>query len=63
MIRLNNKNIRGISIKSNIEHSDTKDFWKTRLIMKVYAGSISYGINTENSDVDIRGICIPLIYK
>ncbi len=28
-------------------------------ILRVYAGSISYGTNDENSDIDIRGVCIP----
>jgi predicted nucleotidyltransferase len=35
------------------------DFWNTRLILKVYAGSHSYGMDTETSDEDFRGICIP----
>jgi len=35
------------------------DFWNTRLIFKVYAGSISYGTNVEGSDEDFRGVCIP----
>ena len=34
-------------------------FWDTRLIMKVYAGSHSYGTNTKDSDEDLRGVCIP----
>ncbi|QDX94676.1 hypothetical protein EEL30_21790 [Brevibacillus laterosporus] len=33
--------------------------WEKRLILKVYAGSISYGTNTKDSDEDFRGICIP----
>ncbi|MCY9737514.1 nucleotidyltransferase domain-containing protein [Paenibacillus alvei] len=35
------------------------DFWNKRLIYKAYSGSISYGTNTPESDVDTRGICIP----
>lgn len=35
------------------------DFWDTRLILKVYAGSISYGTNVKDSDEDFRGVCIP----
>lgn len=35
------------------------DFWDTRLIYKAYSGSISYGTNTKDSDVDLRGVCIP----
>ncbi|QOS99969.1 nucleotidyltransferase domain-containing protein [Brevibacterium sp. JNUCC-42] len=33
--------------------------WEKRLILKVYAGSISYRTNTKKSDEDFRGICIP----
>ncbi|MCR8641370.1 nucleotidyltransferase domain-containing protein [Paenibacillus sp. N1-5-1-14] len=36
-----------------------KEFWNNRLILKVYSGSISYGTNTPESDIDTRGICIP----
>lgn len=36
-----------------------KDFWNTNLIYKCYAGSISYGTNTADSDTDMKGICIP----
>lgn len=36
-----------------------EEFWDTRLIMKVYAGSHSYGTNTKDSDEDLRGVCIP----
>ncbi len=35
------------------------DFWNTRLILKVYAGSYSYGTNVKDSDEDFRGVCIP----
>jgi len=35
------------------------EFWETRLILKCYAGSYSYGTNTPESDEDFRGICIP----
>jgi len=34
-------------------------FWDTRLILKTYAGSHSYGTNTKDSDEDFRGTCIP----
>ena len=35
------------------------NFWNTRIILKVYAGSHSYGTNTKDSDEDFRGVCIP----
>lgn len=35
------------------------EFWNDRLILKTYAGSISYGTNTPESDTDYRGVCIP----
>ena len=35
------------------------DFVEQNLIYKVYAGSIAYGLNTPESDVDIRGITVP----
>ncbi len=35
------------------------DFWNTRLILKTYAGSHSYGTNIKESDEDFRGVCIP----
>lgn len=38
-----------------------EEFWNTRLIYKVYSGSIAYGTNTPDSDIDIRGVCIPPI--
>lgn len=34
-------------------------FWNDRLILKVVAGSHSYGTNTPDSDYDYRGVCIP----
>lgn len=34
-------------------------FWNDRLILRVYAGSHSYGTNTKESDEDFRGIAIP----
>lgn len=34
-------------------------FWESRLILKTYAGSLSYGTNTPESDTDFRGVCIP----
>jgi predicted nucleotidyltransferase len=35
------------------------NFWDTNLIYKCYGGSISYGTNTADSDIDLKGICIP----
>lgn len=35
------------------------EFWKDRLILRVYAGSHGYGMNTKDSDEDFRGIAIP----
>lgn len=32
--------------------------WNKNLILKVKGGSHAYGLNTEKSDLDIRGICI-----
>lgn len=37
----------------------TPKFINQNLIYKTYSGSISYGLNTPKSDVDIRGITIP----
>lgn len=34
-------------------------FWIDNLIYKVISGSQSYGIDTPESDLDVRGICIP----
>lgn len=34
-------------------------FWESRLILKTYAGSLSYGTNLPESDTDFRGVCIP----
>ncbi len=34
-------------------------FWETNLIYKVISGSRAYGLETETSDTDTRGICIP----
>jgi predicted nucleotidyltransferase len=34
-------------------------FWETHLIYKVIAGSQAYGLETEQSDLDVRGVCIP----
>ena len=36
-----------------------KEECEKHLILKCYAGSITYGTNTRDSDVDIRGIVIP----
>ncbi len=36
-----------------------EEFWDTRLILKVYVGSHSYGTNTKDSDEDFKGVCIP----
>jgi predicted nucleotidyltransferase len=35
------------------------DFWNTNCILKVIAGSHSYGMETSESDIDYRGVCIP----
>ena len=37
----------------------TRDQVGTRTVYRVRAGSHAYGLNTETSDLDIRGICIP----
>lgn len=34
-------------------------FWETNLIYKVIAGSQAYGLASPESDLDIRGVCIP----
>jgi predicted nucleotidyltransferase len=34
-------------------------FWETNLICKVVAGSQAYGLDTPESDLDVRGVCIP----
>jgi predicted nucleotidyltransferase len=34
-------------------------FVEDNLIYKIYSGSIAYGLNTPESDIDIRGITIP----
>jgi len=34
-------------------------FWETNLIYKVVAGSHAYGLDTPESDLDVRGVCIP----
>jgi len=39
--------------------SNIQDWLNDRIILKVYGGSHSYGTNTPNSDIDIRGVCIP----
>ena len=36
-----------------------KPFWETNLIYKVVAGSQAYGLETPESDLDTRGVCIP----
>lgn len=36
-----------------------ESFWETNLIYKVIAGSQAYGLETEQSDLDVRGVCIP----
>lgn len=42
---------------------NTKEFAEKNLILKVYGGSIAYGLNSEDSDIDIRGVCIaPIDY-
>lgn len=37
---------------------NTKEFAEQNCILKVYGGSIAYGLNSEDSDVDIRGVCV-----
>jgi len=34
-------------------------FWETNIIYKTVAGSHAYGLATEESDYDARGVCIP----
>jgi predicted nucleotidyltransferase len=34
-------------------------FWETNLIYKVVAGSQAYGLDRPESDLDVRGACIP----
>jgi predicted nucleotidyltransferase len=34
-------------------------FWETHLIYKVVAGSQAYGLDRPESDLDVRGVCIP----
>lgn len=34
-------------------------FWETNLIYKVIAGSQAYGLDRPDSDLDVRGVCIP----
>jgi predicted nucleotidyltransferase len=34
-------------------------FWITNLILKVVAGSRAYGLDTPQSDLDLRAVCIP----
>jgi predicted nucleotidyltransferase len=35
------------------------EFWESNLIYKVIAGSQAYGLARPESDVDVRGVCIP----
>ena len=37
----------------------SEPFWKTNLIYQVVAGSQAYGLDTPESDLDVRGVCIP----
>jgi predicted nucleotidyltransferase len=39
--------------------SNPQDWIESRTIYKVISGSHAYGLNTENSDIDIRGVCVP----
>jgi uncharacterized protein len=39
--------------------SDVRKWIDDKTILKCYGGSHAYGLNTPQSDVDIRGICIP----
>ena len=34
-------------------------FWESNLIYRVVAGSQAYGLDTPESDLDVRGVCIP----
>jgi predicted nucleotidyltransferase len=34
-------------------------FWESNAIYKVIAGSQAYGLDTPDSDLDVRGVCIP----
>jgi predicted nucleotidyltransferase len=34
-------------------------FWESNLIYKVVAGSQAYGLDRPESDLDVRGVCIP----
>lgn len=42
----------------NIDKLMKEDF-SNRIILLTYGGSISYGTNNENSDIDLRGIVLP----
>ncbi len=35
------------------------NFWETNQILRVVTGSVAYGMNTPDSDIDTRGVCIP----
>ena len=37
----------------------SEPFWDTNLIYKVVSGSRAYGLDTPESDLDVRGVCIP----
>jgi predicted nucleotidyltransferase len=37
----------------------SEPFWETNQIYKVIAGSQVYGLDTPQSDLDVRGVCIP----
>jgi predicted nucleotidyltransferase len=37
----------------------TEPFWETNLIYKVVSGSQAYGLELPESDLDLRGVCIP----
>ena len=42
-----------------LNFKDDLEWLNTRTILLTICGSISYGTNTENSDIDYRGVCIP----
>ena len=42
-----------------LNFKDDLEWLNSRTILLTICGSISYGTNTENSDTDYRGVCIP----
>jgi hypothetical protein len=37
----------------------TEPFWERNLLLRVRSGSRAYGLDTPQSDVDSRGVCVP----